>query len=100
MTRFGVGTRCLPAWPPWRSGLTFDWLAFDLIALGLLAVLALGLGVVLRPSRLTIQREIAPPRVPKGDPAIALLTFANRGRRTVPMPSSRPSRSGRCGCAR
>jgi uncharacterized protein (DUF58 family) len=40
---------------------------------------------VARPSRLVIDREIQPPRVPKGSPAIAFLTFANRGRRTVPV---------------
>jgi uncharacterized protein (DUF58 family) len=32
-----------------------------------------------------IDREIQPPRVPKGSPAIAFLTFANRGRRAVPV---------------
>jgi uncharacterized protein (DUF58 family) len=66
-------------------GLTFDWVSFDLLGLGLLAVVVLGLGVVARPSRLTIDREIQPPRVPKGSPAIALLTFANRGHRSHPV---------------
>jgi uncharacterized protein (DUF58 family) len=66
-------------------GLTLDWLAFDLIGLGLLAVVVLGFAAIARPSRLVIDREIQPPRVPKGSPAIAFLTFANRGRRTVPV---------------
>lgn len=66
-------------------GLSLDWLAFDLIGLGLLAVMVLGLAAVARPSRLVIDREIQPPRVPKGSPAIAFLTFANRGRRTIPV---------------
>jgi len=66
-------------------GLSLDWLAFDLIGLGLLAVVAIGFATVARPSRLVIDREIQPPRVPKGSPAIAFLTFANRGRRTVPV---------------
>jgi uncharacterized protein (DUF58 family) len=66
-------------------GLTLDWLSFDLIGLGLLAVVVLGFATVARPSRLVIDREIQPPRVPKGSPAIAFLTFANRGRRTVPV---------------
>jgi uncharacterized protein (DUF58 family) len=65
-------------------GLSLDWLTFDLIGLGLLAALVLAFGVVSRPSPLTIDREIQPPRVPKGSPAIAFLTFANRGRRSVP----------------
>jgi uncharacterized protein (DUF58 family) len=60
-------------------------LSFDLIGLGLLAVVVLGFAAVARPSRLVIDREIQPPRVPKGSPAIAFLTFANRGRRTVPV---------------
>jgi uncharacterized protein (DUF58 family) len=67
------------------TGLTLDWLSFDLIGLGLLAVVVLGFAAVARPSRLVIDREIQPPRVPKGSPAIAFLTFANRGRRTVPV---------------
>jgi uncharacterized protein (DUF58 family) len=66
-------------------GLSLDWLAFDLVGLGLLAVVVLGFAAVARPSRLVIDREIQPPRVPKGSPAIAFLTFANRGRRTVPV---------------
>ncbi|WP_375503199.1 DUF58 domain-containing protein [uncultured Jatrophihabitans sp.] len=66
-------------------GLTFDWLSFDLVGLGLLLVVVLGFAVVVRPSSLAIQREIQPPRVPKGSPAIAFLTFANRGRRTIPV---------------
>jgi uncharacterized protein (DUF58 family) len=66
-------------------GLSLDWLSFDLLGLGLLAVVVLGFGAVARPSRLVIDREIQPPRVPKGSPAIAFLTFANRGRRPVPV---------------
>jgi uncharacterized protein (DUF58 family) len=66
-------------------GLSLDWLSFDLLGLGLLAVVVLGFATVARPSRLVIDREIQPPRVPKGSPAIAFLTFANRGRRTVPV---------------
>src|SRR3954464_15778228 len=66
-------------------GLTLDWLSFDLIGLGLLAAVLIGFGAVARPSRLVINREIQPPRVPKGSPAIAFLTFANRGRRTAPV---------------
>ena len=64
-------------------GLWLGWTSFDLLGVGLLAVVALGLGVILRPSRLVIDRQIQPPRVPKGSTAIAFLTFANRGRRTV-----------------
>jgi uncharacterized protein (DUF58 family) len=66
-------------------GLGLDWVALDLVGLGLLGVLLLGLLVVARPSRVVIEREIQPPRVPKGSPAVAFLRFGNRGRRTVPM---------------
>jgi uncharacterized protein (DUF58 family) len=84
MTLFGVGA-LLAGVAALIMGLTLDWLAFDLIGLGLLAVVLLGFAAVARPSRLVIDREIQPPRVPKGSPAIAFLTFANRGRRTVPV---------------
>ncbi|MEO6886779.1 MAG: DUF58 domain-containing protein [Jatrophihabitantaceae bacterium] len=64
-------------------GLGLGWMAFDLIGIGLLAIVVIGLLTIIRPSRLSIDRAIQPPRVPKGSPAIAVLTFANRGRRTV-----------------
>jgi uncharacterized protein (DUF58 family) len=64
-------------------GLRFGWTSFDLIGIGLLASVLIGFVVIVRPSRLAIDRQIQPPRAPKGSPAIALLTFANRGRGTV-----------------
>jgi uncharacterized protein (DUF58 family) len=84
VTLFGFGA-LLAGVAALTMGLTLDWLAFDLIGLGLLTVVLLGFAAVARPSRLVIEREIQPPRVPKGSPAIAFLTFANRGRRTVPV---------------
>lgn len=84
MTLFGLAA-LLAGIAALVTGLTLDWLSFDLIGLGLLATVLLGFGTVARPSRLVISREIQPPRVPKGSPAIAFLTFANRGRRTVPV---------------
>jgi uncharacterized protein (DUF58 family) len=84
MTRFGVATLLAGA-SALALGLVLNWVAFDLIGLGLLAAVLIGLLVVARPSRLIIDREIQPPRVPKGSPAVAFLTFANRGRRTVPV---------------
>lgn len=64
-------------------GLWLQWTAFDVVGVGLLALVLLAVLVVVRPSPLAIDRAIQPPRVPKGSPAIAVLTFANRGRRTV-----------------
>jgi uncharacterized protein (DUF58 family) len=84
MTLFGLAALLAGA-AALALGLSFDWLSFDLIGLGLLAIVVLGFAAVARPSRLVIDREIQPPRVPKGSPAIAFLTFANRGRRTVPV---------------
>ncbi len=84
MTLFGLAA-LLAGVAALVTGLTLDWLSFDLLGLGLLAVVVIGFVTVARPSRLTIEREIQPPRVPKGSPAIAFLTFANRGRRTVPV---------------
>lgn len=84
MTRFGLATLLAGA-AALVLGLVLDWLALDLVGLGLLTVLVLGFATVVRPSRLAIEREIQPRRVPKGSPAIAFLTFANRGRRTIPV---------------
>jgi uncharacterized protein (DUF58 family) len=64
-------------------GLWLEWIAFDLVGVGLLVLVLIAMLVVVRPSPLSIDRAIQPPRVPKGSPAIAVLTFANRGRRTV-----------------
>jgi len=84
MTLFGLAA-LLAGVAALVTGLTLDWLSFDLLGLGLLAAVLIGFATVARPSRLTIDREIQPPRVPKGSPAIAFLTFANRGRRSVPV---------------
>jgi uncharacterized protein (DUF58 family) len=65
------------------TGIALHWAAFALIGIGLLVVVLVGLAWILRPSPLAIDRAIQPPRVPKGSPAIAVLTFANRGHRTV-----------------
>ncbi|MBV9593477.1 MAG: DUF58 domain-containing protein, partial [Actinobacteria bacterium] len=72
---FGAGLLSLGLW--------LHWPAFSLVGLGLLVLLLLGVFSILRPSRLSIDRQIQPPRVPKGSPAIAFLSFANRGRTSV-----------------
>ncbi|MCW2495889.1 DUF58 domain-containing protein [Jatrophihabitans sp.] len=65
------------------AGLWLRWIAFDLVGVGLIGVVALGIAVVVRPSALVIERAIQPARVPKGSPAVAVLTVANRGRRRI-----------------
>lgn len=84
MTLFGLGA-LIAGGAALATGLALEWLAFDLLGIGLLAVVVIGFAAVARPSRLVIDREIQPARVPKGSPAVAFLTFANRGRRSVPM---------------
>jgi uncharacterized protein (DUF58 family) len=64
-------------------GVWLAWTAFALMGVGLLAAVVIGLATILRPSRLAIERQVQPPRVPKGSPAIAFLSFANRGRTTI-----------------
>jgi uncharacterized protein (DUF58 family) len=82
VTRFGLGA-LLAGCAALATGLTLRWLAFDLLGIGLLGAVAFAAITVWRPSQLMITREIQPRRVPKGTPAIAVLTFANRGTRAV-----------------
>jgi uncharacterized protein (DUF58 family) len=84
MTSFGISA-LLAGIGALVLGLWLDWLSLDLVGIGLLAAVAVAVLVVVRPSRLVVDREIQPPRVPKGSPAIALLIFANRGRRSLPV---------------
>ncbi len=64
-------------------GLWTGWTALSIVGIGLLAALIIGVLVIARPTRLALDRDISPPRVTKGSPAIALLTFANKGRGTI-----------------
>lgn len=82
MTRMGLAALLAGA-AALAIGLVLGWTSFDVLGIGLLAAVLVGLAVVARPSRLSIERQIQPPRVPKGSPAIAVLSFANRGRGTV-----------------
>jgi uncharacterized protein (DUF58 family) len=82
MTRAGVAA-FLAGVAALVLGIWLQWTAFDLVGIGLLGLVLLAVLVVVRPSPLAIDRAIQPPRVPKGSPAIAVLTFANRSRRTV-----------------
>lgn len=65
------------------AGLALNWIALSLLGIGLLACVLLGVLSVIRPSPLSIEREIQPPRVPKNSAAIAFLKFSNAGRRAV-----------------
>ncbi|SOD71869.1 uncharacterized protein SAMN05892883_1330 [Jatrophihabitans sp. GAS493] len=82
MTRTGI-IALIAALGMLTTGLWLNWVAFSAIGISLFLLLILGGISVARPSQLTIDRQIQPPRVPKGSPAIAFLTFANRGRSSV-----------------
>jgi uncharacterized protein (DUF58 family) len=82
MTRAGIAA-FLAGIAALTLGIWLQWTAYDLVGIGLLGLVVLAVLVVVRPSPLAIDRAIQPPRVPKGSPAIAVLTFANRSRRTV-----------------
>ncbi len=82
MTRAALGA-LLAGIATVTAGLVLNWIALSLLGIGLLACVLLGLVSVIRPSRLSIEREIQPPRVPKNSAAIAFLRFSNNGRRSV-----------------
>jgi len=82
MTKAGVLT-LIVAIAALATGLVLHWVAFLVIGFGLVLIFAYGAVSVMRPSGLTIERQIQPPRVPKGSPAIAFLRFANGGRAPV-----------------
>ena len=94
MTRAGVATAC-GGLLALVLGLVLRWIAFDLVGVGLLLVVLLGFGAVARPSTLSIERAIQPDRVPKGSPAVAVLTVTNHGRRrSAPTVASQPFGGG------
>lgn len=84
MSPFGLAT-LLAGVGALVTGLVLDWLALDLVGVGLLVVVAIGFVSVAQPTMLTIEREIQPPRVPKGETAVAFVTFTNRSRRSHPL---------------
>ena len=94
MTRAGIVT-AIGGLTALVLGLLLRWIAFDLIGVALLLAVLGGLIVVVRPSTLSIERAIQPDRVPKGSPAVAVLTVTNRGRRrSGPTTASQPFGSG------
>ena len=94
MTRAGIATAC-GGLLALVLGLVLRWIAFDLVGVGLLLVVLAGLVTVARPSTLSIERAIQPDRVPKGSPAVAVLTVTNHGRRrSAATVASQPFGSG------
>jgi uncharacterized protein (DUF58 family) len=82
MTRVGISA-LLAGGLALVAGLSLHWPGFALLGIGFVVLVLLGLINILRPSGLAIERQIQPPRVPKGEPAIAFLNFANAGRTPI-----------------
>jgi uncharacterized protein (DUF58 family) len=94
MTRIGVAAAVLGALLV-GLGWGLVWPPLAVLGGGLLLLVLLALGSLARRPRLTMARQIQPPRVAKGLPAIAYLTCTNQGRATVPaLVASQPYGSG------
>ena len=66
------------------GGWLLVWPSLVLIGGTAVAVVAAAVGSVVRRPRLMIERQVHPPRVAKGMPAIIYLHLTNRGRRSLP----------------
>jgi uncharacterized protein (DUF58 family) len=94
MTRIGVGAAVLGA-VLLGLGWALVWPPLVVVGAGLWLLVLLALGSIVRRPRLVMARQIQPPRVAKGLPAIAYLTCSNQGRITVPaLVASQPYGSG------
>jgi uncharacterized protein (DUF58 family) len=83
LTRLGYG-----ALPLGAALVALGWLAHwppvAVLGAGLVVLLAGSVAYVLRRPRLRLERAVEPPRVEKGQPAIALIHVANLSRRSLP----------------
>jgi len=66
------------------GGMVLAWPAIAVLGAVALVLLVAALAFVLRRPRIRIERQIHPPRVAKGLPAIAYLELTNEGRGTIP----------------
>jgi uncharacterized protein (DUF58 family) len=82
VTKFGVGVAVVGL-ALLAGGWAATWPSVVEIGAGLLVLVAGALAYVLRRPRLTLRREIQPPRVEKGSPAIAVVHATNLSRRTI-----------------
>ena len=83
MTRLGLGA-ALAGVAFAVVGWTLVWPALVVVGVGSLVLVLVALAYIVRRPHLHIDRQIHPPRVSKGLPAIAFLHFTNTGARTVP----------------
>lgn len=82
MTRLGYGALPLGA-GLLAIGLFAHWQPVAVLGAGIVVLVAGSLAYVLRRPRLRLERAVEPPRVEKGQPAIALIHASNLGRRTL-----------------
>lgn len=82
MTRFGIGSALLGA-ALLALGLGTHWVDLVVVGAGMLLLVAGSLAYVARRPSLVIERAVEPPRVEKGQPAIAVVGATNTSRRTL-----------------
>lgn len=86
MTRLGIGAALVGAGLT-ATGWLAKWPSVVVLGVGILVLVGVSLGHVLRRPRLAIVRAVEPPKVQKGSPAIALIHATNLSRRTLaPVP--------------
>ena len=99
MTRIGVGATLLGI-SLTVVGLTLVWPPFVVLGIGLIMLVIVALAYIVRRPQLVIERQIHPPRVTKGLPAIAYLNFSTAVVAPCPPPSPpspmAPRRSAPC----
>jgi len=71
------------------GGMVLTWPAIAVLGALPVVLLVAALAFVLRRPRIRIERQIHPPRVAKGQPAIAYLELTNEGRGTIPTTVAR-----------
>ncbi len=82
MTRLGYGA--VPVGGVLLAiGLLAHWRAVAVLGAGMVLLVVASLAFVLRRPRLGLERAVEPPRVEKGQPAIAVISATNLGRRTL-----------------
>jgi uncharacterized protein (DUF58 family) len=82
MTRLGWGT-CVAGIVLVTVGVVATWAPLLLLGAGLVVLVAGALAYVARSPRLALERSVEPPRVEKGQPAIAVIRATNLSWRTL-----------------
>ena len=82
MTRLGLGAAVVGI-AFLAIGMVLHWQPVAVLGAGTLVLVVGSLGYVLRRPRLRLERAVEPPRVEKGQPAIAVIHVENLSRRTL-----------------